>query len=71
MADRGMTAAVLTEIAESQNKPFHLVDIQFTTGTVYFTDSNRDIDWNYRTYTAAGDFLTFSDITEQNAMTVG
>lgn len=71
MADRGMTAAVLTEIAESQNKPFHLIDIQFTTGTVYFTDSDRDIVWNSNTYTAAGDFLTFSDITEQNAMTVG
>ena len=70
MADRGMTAAVLTEIAESQNKPFHLVEIYFTSGTVYFTDSDRDITWNSNTYSAAGHFLTFSEINEQNALTV-
>ena len=70
MADRGMTAAVLTEIAESQNKPFHLVEIYFSSGTVYFTDSDRDITWNSNTYSAAGHFLTFSEINEQNALTV-
>jgi hypothetical protein len=46
MADRGMTAAALTEAAKSQNKPFHLVEIYFTSGTVYFNDSDRDITWN-------------------------
>jgi ribosomal protein S17 len=70
MADRGMTAAVLTEVAESQNKPFHLVEIYFTSGTVYFTDSDLDITWNSNTYSAAGYFLTFSEINEQNALTV-
>ena len=70
MADRGMTAAVITEAEKAQNRPFHLVEIYFTTGTVYFTDSDRDISWNSNTYTAAGSFLTFSEINEQNALTV-
>ena len=70
MADRGMTAAVITEAEKSQNKPFNLVEIFFTTGTVYFTDSDRDISWNSNTYLAAGSFLTFSQINEQNALTV-
>ena len=70
MADRGMTAAVITEVEKAQNRPFHLVEIYFTTGTVYFTDSDRDISWNSNTYTAAGSFLTFSEINEQNALTV-
>ena len=70
MADRGMTAAALTEAAKSQNKPFHLVEIYFTSGTVYFNDSDRDITWNSNTYTAAGYFLSFSEINEQNALTV-
>lgn len=70
MADRGMTAAVITEAEKSQNKPFNLVEIYFTTGTVYFTDSDRNITWNSNTYLAAGSFLTFSQINEQNALTV-
>jgi len=70
MADRGMTAAVITEAEKAQNRPFNLVEIFFTTGTVYFTDSDRNITWNSNTYLAAGSFLSFSEINEQNALTV-
>ena len=70
MADRGMSAAVLTEVAKSQNEPFHLVEIYFTSGTAYLTDAFKEITWNSNTYLAAGSFLTFSDITEENALTV-
>jgi hypothetical protein len=70
MSDRGMSAAVLTEIAKSQNQPFHLIEVYFDSGTIYMTDSFKDISWNSKTYLAAGSFLTFSDINEQNAITV-
>tara|TARA_R110001583_G_scaffold2294_3_gene16902 strand:+ start:951 stop:2675 length:1725 start_codon:yes stop_codon:yes gene_type:complete len=70
MSDRGMSTAVLTEIAKSQNQPFHLIEIYFDSGTVYMTDSFKDISWNSNTYLAGGSFLTFTDITEQNAITV-
>ena len=48
MADRGMSAAVLTEVAKSQNEPFHLVEIYFTSGTAYLTDAFKDITWKKR-----------------------
>ena len=70
MADRGMTSAVLTEIAKSQNQPFHLIEVFFDSGTVYMTDHNTPITWNSNTYLAGGQFITFSDINESNAITV-
>lgn len=70
MSDRGMTTAVLDEIAKSQNEPFHLIEIYFDTGTVYITDHYSAVTWNSNTYLAGGQFLTFSNINESNALTV-
>lgn len=54
MSDRGMSAAMLAEIAKQQFKVAHLAEIYFTADspsqTIYMTDSGFDIIWNGHTY---------------------
>jgi hypothetical protein len=74
MADRGATAAVITEIEKSKNQPFHLIEVEFSVNTFYLTDAYRDIVWDNgggnHTYIALGHFLSFSDIEETSTVQV-
>jgi len=70
MADRGATAAVITELGKSKNQPFHLVDVLFDSSPLYLTDAWTNIIWNGKTYTALGHFLGFSDIEETSELQV-
>lgn len=71
MAQRGASAAVLTELAKSANQPIHLVQVQLDAGdggTVYMTDAYRSISWGGNTYQALGHFLGFDGLAEASEL---
>lgn len=62
--DRGASASVITEIGAEQNQPCHLVEMIFDSETIYLTDLDRNASWKGQIYSAAGNFLNFSNIEE-------
>lgn len=64
MADRGVSAAVITQLGAARNQPIHLLRADFTSGTVYMTDAARPIIWGGNTYTALGQLLDFDGLEE-------
>lgn len=64
MANRGMSAAMLAEIAKDQVREVYLVSIAFDGGTQYYTTHASDLSWSSQTWEASGSFLDISDITE-------
>jgi len=67
MSGRGASAAFLTESAKAANQPAHLFEARFDAadgGTLYFTDSYRNITWGGNTYTALGHLIGFTGLTE-------
>ena len=70
MANRGMTAAVLTEIAKGQVAMFHLVQFHFST-VEYLTDAGIDISWSGNTYISSSGFLSFGSVQETMQISVG
>ncbi|QDP48588.1 MAG: putative baseplate hub protein [Prokaryotic dsDNA virus sp.] len=72
MANRNSTSAFQTEIVKAQNQPIHLIEVYFDapTGTQYMTDAYIPITYNSNTYSAAGYFLSFSDIQETSNLVI-
>lgn len=70
MANRGADSAVIAEWDAEQNRPVHLIRVEFSTTVVTITDAYKDIDYNGETYTALGHFLSFSDIQETTELQV-
>lgn len=70
MANRGMSAAMLAEIAKPQLRLFHLVEMYFTT-IGYLTTGRRNIVWNGNTYSALGNLLSFGDVAESADIRAG
>ena len=70
MAGRGASTAVLTELAEAQNQPVHLVELMFDAAPIYVTDAWSTINWSGKTYIALGHFIGFSDIEESSEIQV-
>jgi hypothetical protein len=70
MADRGLSAAYLTELLQSRNQPCYLVQAQFDDISYYLTDAWRDIVWNGATWVANGQFLDFDGLTETYDMQI-
>ena len=64
MTDRGMSAAMLAEIALPHNRPYHLFEATFDDETVRNTDAYRDIVWSSNTYLANGDFMRYTGLDE-------
>jgi len=67
MANRAATAAVQAEWAKAANEPAHLYEVRLDAGdggSVYMTDSYRQVLWNGNTYGALGHALAFSGLTE-------
>jgi hypothetical protein len=64
LSPRGASDAVLLELSKSSNRPFHLVEVEFSDGTYYMTDAHRSIIYGGETYLAYGHALNFTDITE-------
>ena len=68
MANRGASAAFLTELAKDFNHPVHLLETGLDSGPYYLTDAYTDIVWSGNTYVASGHLLGFGDIEEQTRM---
>lgn len=66
MADRGASAAVITQLGSARNQPIHLVRADFDSGTVYVTDAARPITWGGNSYIELGWFLGFDGLEESS-----
>ncbi len=64
MADRDLTAGVLTEIAKDQTFPFFLLDVLVGPVGVFLTSAFEDIVFNSQNYSAVGLFLGFTPVKE-------
>ncbi len=62
--DRGSSSAFQTEVAKSNNRPVHLVEVYFDDETVYMTDAYKTITYGGNNYDGVGHFMGFSDIEE-------
>ena len=62
--DRSSTSAFQTEVAKLQNRPIHLVSVHFDSGTIYMTDSFKEVVYDSNTYLAVGHLMGISDIEE-------
>lgn len=63
MANRGMSAAMLTEIAKQNVKMVHLVQFHFST-IEYITDWQINIPWDGNDYLSLGNLLSIPPIPE-------
>lgn len=70
MADRDMTAGVLTEIAADVHQPIYLVKAEFDAGDFLATDADRDVTWGGDTYLRAAGFLAFDGLEETGQLLV-
>jgi hypothetical protein len=71
--NRGASATIQTEWAKAANAPAHLIEIRFDVadgGTIYLTDSYRNITWNGNTYLGNGDLIGFSGLTESSELRI-
>jgi len=68
--DRGSTSGFQTEVVKDANRPFHLLEVAFDSGTVYLSDGFIPITYDSNTYNPTGHFLSFSDITESNQLSI-
>lgn len=67
---RGLTAAMLSEIAKGKVKMIYLVELQFST-TVYLTTHYRDVNWSSNDYSAGGNLISVGPVSEKTEMAVG
>ena len=68
--DRGSTSGFQTEVVKDANRPFHLLSVAFDSGTVYLSDGFIPVTYDSNTYNPTGHFLSFSDITESNQLSI-
>jgi len=64
MANRGMSATVLTEIVKEKIRIVTLVEIFFDAGTERFSDGLRDMTYASNNYESNGNYLRVSTIRE-------
>jgi hypothetical protein len=64
VTNRDASAAYLTELAKAINRPVHLLEAAFDSGSVRNTDAYRDIVWKGKTYIANGHFIQIEDLAE-------
>ena len=70
MADRNMTAAMLTEIDKDTIYPVHLVEVYFDSETGYLCNADVDISWDGNTYYGDGQALNLGEISETSDIQV-
>lgn len=61
---RTLTSAMQTAIKAQTGEFAHLVDLEFSGGTVRFTTAAADIDWGGNTYVALGGLLQIEAVAE-------
>mgnify|MGYP000005822053 CR=1 FL=1 len=70
MANRGMSAAMLTEIAKPENYIVHLVYIE-TSPALYITTAHKQVTFNFQNYSPLGQLLKIPDIEESLSINSG
>lgn len=70
MADRSMSAGMLAEVAKSLVRPVYLLELEFDSGTVRYTDAAMDIAWGGHTYERTAGLLSFSGVSETGDLLV-
>lgn len=68
--NRNLGATINTYLANQSLVKLTLLEIETTTGTVYYTDGPFDIDHNGNTYLAQGNFLSVTDIEENTDLVI-
>jgi hypothetical protein len=68
--DRGADADVIAAIEADRNQVVHLFRADFASGTVYATDSYRQLTWGGNTYLANGHLLSFAGVEESAELQV-
>ena len=63
MADRGLSAALLAELAKRNLRIAHLLHVDFSVPD-YLSDTPRDIVWDGNTYLGTGDWINMPVIKE-------
>jgi hypothetical protein len=61
---RTLTSGMQTESEASLVRPFFLIDLEFTSGSIYLWSGHGDLSWNSNTYVGAGDILQLSAFEE-------
>lgn len=64
MADRGLTAAMVAELAKGQVSPVVFVEAEFLTATVNFWSGVGEISWDSKTWTGTGELGSISPLSE-------
>ena len=57
---RDLTSGMQTAATADLVRPFFLVDLNFTSGSIYLWSGQGDLSWNSNTYLGAGDLLSIS-----------
>jgi len=70
MANRGFSAAMLTEIAKGTTRHAYLIELYFPSSTDYYTTANSELTWNSTTYLSSGTILDISSVEETLGMTI-
>jgi hypothetical protein len=61
---RTLTSGMQTASEASLVRPFFLIDLEFTSGSVYLWTGHGDLSWNSNTYIGAGDIMELSAFDE-------
>jgi hypothetical protein len=71
VAGRGMSAAMLAEIAKGAVRLVYLVEIHLDSGVLRYTDGPTDLAWGGNTYASSADLVGIPDVQEDAAFRVG
>lgn len=61
---RTVTAASLAALQAQRAEILHLLELNFSGGTVRFTSGFHNVSWNSQTWSAAGSAMSFEAVTE-------
>lgn len=62
---RTLTSGMQTAATADLVRPFFLVDLDFTSGSIYLWSGHGDLSWNSKTYIGAGDLIELSAFEEK------
>ena len=65
-----MSAGMLAEVAKSLVRPVYLLELEFDSGTVRYTDAAMNITWGGHTYDRTAGLLSFSGVSETGDLLV-
>lgn len=70
MADRSMSATMLSRIADDLVYPVYLVELAFDSGSMFLADYHRDLTWSGDTYLRTNGLLSFDGLRETGELLI-